>query len=105
MMGMSPGQVRASAQTMTALAGLLSGPAGRKVVDRTNLEGLYDFELTFTPDQMPSNLPPDVPFPRPDPNGPSIFTAIQEQLGLKLEPATGPLESIVIESVQKPTEN
>lgn len=105
MMMMGIGQLRATAQTMTGFAGLLTGQAGRKVVDRTNLEGLYDFELTFTPDQIPTNLPPGVSFPAPDPNGPSIFTALQEQLGLKLEPTTGPLESIVIEAVQKPTEN
>jgi uncharacterized protein (TIGR03435 family) len=95
--------LRASGQTMASFAGMLSGQSGRKVVDRTNLEGLYDFDLTFTPDQMPTNLPPEVP--RPDPNGPSIFTALQEQLGLKLEPSTGPLESIVIEQAQKPSEN
>ena len=105
MMMMGIGQLRATAQTMTGFAGLLTGSAGRKVVDRTNLEGLYDFELNFTPDQIPANLPPDAPFPRPDPNGPSIFTALQEQLGLKLDSATGPLESIVIENVHKPTEN
>jgi uncharacterized protein (TIGR03435 family) len=105
MMMMGLGQLRATAQTMTGFAGMLTGSAGRKVVDRTSLEGLYDFELNWTPDQIPANLPADVPFPRPDPNGPSIFTALQEQLGLKLESATGPLESIVIESVHKPTEN
>jgi len=100
-----PGQLRASAQTMTAFANMLSGQSGRKVIDKTGVDGLYDFELTFTPDQMPANLPPGVQFPTPDPNGPSLFTALQEQLGLKLEPSTGPLESIVIESVLKPTEN
>ena len=105
MMMVGLGQLRATAQTMTGFAGLLAGSAGRKVVDRTSLEGLYDFELNWTPDQIPANLPVDVPFPRPDPNGPTIFTALQEQLGLKLESATGPLESIVIEKVQKPTEN
>jgi uncharacterized protein (TIGR03435 family) len=105
MMMVGLGQLRATAQTMTGFAGLLAASAGRKVVDRTGLEGLYDFELNWTPDQIPANLPADAPFPRPDPNGPSIFTALQEQLGLKLESATGPLESIVIEKVQKPTEN
>ena len=105
MMMVGLGQLRATAQTMTGFAGLLTGSAGRKVVDRTGLEGLYNFELNWTPDQIPANLPADAPFPRPDPNGPSIFTALQEQLGLKLESATGPLKSIVIEKVQKPTEN
>jgi uncharacterized protein (TIGR03435 family) len=86
---------------------MLSGQAGRKVVDRTNLAGLYDFELKWTPDQLPNgaNLPPGVTLPQIDPNGPSLFTALQEQLGLKLESATGPLESLVIEKVEKPTEN
>ena len=97
------GQLRATAQTMVAFAGLLAGSVGRKVVDRTNLEGLYDFELTFTPDQVPANLPPGVS--SPDPNGPSIFTALQEQLGLKLEPQKAPIEVLVIDHVAKPSEN
>lgn len=61
MMMVGLGQLRATAQTMTGFAGLLTGSAGRKVVDRTSLEGLYDFELNWTADQMPANLPGGCP--------------------------------------------
>jgi uncharacterized protein (TIGR03435 family) len=86
----------------------------RNVVDRTGLTGKFDLELEWTPDQLrdlkPSaDLPPGaqpllngVPF---DPNGPSIFTALQEQLGLKLESAKGPVDVLIIDSVERPTED
>ena len=63
--------------------------------------------MEFTPDQMPNippgALPPGVTLPPPD--APSLFTAIQEQLGLKLEPARGPAEVLVIDSVERPSED
>ena len=104
---MSPGQVHASAQPVTALLGPLTGQLGRKVVDRTNLTGLYDIELKWTPEQLPNgaNIPPGAQLPQIDPNGPSLFTALQEQLGLRLESTTGPIESIVVEKVDKLIEN
>lgn len=75
---------------------------GRPVVDRTGLTGIYDLELTWTPDTAPTGrdggLAPPI-----DPNGPSLFTAVQEQLGLKLEPTTGPVEVLVIDSAERPT--
>ena len=80
-----------------ALADSLSYDAGRKVIDKTGLTGRYDFELHWTPD----NTPADSPLA----GGPSIFTAVQEQLGLKLEPSTAPLHILVIDSAQKPTPN
>jgi uncharacterized protein (TIGR03435 family) len=101
LMMMGLGQMRATAQTITGVAGMLTVYAGRKVVNRTNLEGLYDVELKFTPDQPPAGATP----PQLDSSGPSLFTALQEQLGLKLDTATGPLDSVVIERVEKPTEN
>ena len=82
----------------------LANQLGRPVVDKTGLKGLYDVKLTWTPDpavQGPGG--PDAP--PADPSGPSIFTAIQEQLGLKLDAAKGPVEMIVIDSLQKPSEN
>jgi uncharacterized protein (TIGR03435 family) len=86
---------------------MLSGPrSGRRVADNTGLDGTFDFELSWTPDpgQLPPGLPPgDVP--GIDPNGPSLFTALEEQLGLKLVPATGSLEHFVIERAERPTEN
>ena len=76
-----------------------------RVVDRTGLPGNFDLEVTFTPDQLPQGPPPAGAPPQPsiDPNGPSIFTALQEQLGLKLESTRGPVDVLVIDSVAQPT--
>jgi uncharacterized protein (TIGR03435 family) len=70
---------------------------GRPVVDKTGLKGLFDIELQFTPDTLG-------PGPS-DACGPSLFTALEEQLGLKLESAEGNVEVVVIDSVTKPSEN
>lgn len=72
--------------------------------DRSGLTGRFNFHLTWTPDHMPQR-PPGAPddLPPVDPNGPSIFTALQEQLGLKLESTTGPVEVLVIDRVERPT--
>lgn len=75
---------------------------GRPVVDRTGLTGIYDFELTWTPDQLPP-APPGQTLPPADPNGPSLFTAVQEQLGLRLQATTGPVEVLVIDNAERPT--
>src|SRR5436190_8741651 len=78
---------------------------GRTVQDKTGLTGNYDVMLTWTPDQMPQR-PPGAPEPPPaDPNGPSIFTALQEQLGLKLDSQKGPVSVLVIDRVERPKEN
>jgi uncharacterized protein (TIGR03435 family) len=94
------GQLSASALTAASLVPILTQAAGRKVVDKTGLTGLYDMELKWTPDQ--SLLPPGTEI---DTTGPSLFTALQEQLGLRLVPETGQVDMFVVESVQKPTEN
>jgi uncharacterized protein (TIGR03435 family) len=75
------------------------------VVDRTGLSGNYDFDLTWTPDQMPQGPPPPGAPQQPpiDPGGPSIVTAVQEQLGLKLDATRGPVEVFVIDNVTQPT--
>jgi uncharacterized protein (TIGR03435 family) len=73
-------------------------------VDKTGLTGGFDIDLTWTPDQMPNGPPPPgVTMPAIDPNGPSIFTALQEQLGLKLESQTGPVDVLVVAHVDRPT--
>ena len=72
----------------------------RPVIDRTGLVGDFDFSLKYTPD--------DGSNPDADPNAPSsasIFTAMQEQLGLKLEPSKSPVEILVIDHVEQPSEN
>ena len=79
------------------------------IIDKTGLKGLYDFKLESTPDLTQRGGPG--PFltgaepPPPNPTGPSIFTAIQDQLEPKLDSSKGPIEVLVIDSVQKPVEN
>ena len=100
----SSGQLTISKGTMASVASTLSNILGKKVIDKTALTGEYELKLKWTPDDY--QAPPLRPnAPPPDPNNPSIFTAIQEQLGLKLESAKGPVEVLVIDSVSKPTEN
>ena len=82
--------------TLDELAQRLSAPARRIVVNRTTLEGLFDFELEFTPD---NNQTGDAD------TGLALFTALQEQLGLRLESARGPVEVLVIQSAERPEEN
>ena len=108
---MFPGNVTAGAMTMTQIVNGLARMPGlnRTVVDRTGLTGAYDFDLTFTPDQMPQGRgdpPPGAPpLPAIDPNGPSLFTALQEQLGLKLEPTRAPVNVLVIDNAEQPTDD
>jgi uncharacterized protein (TIGR03435 family) len=101
-----PGQIVARRAPMARVAGVLSGPrSGRRVVDDTGLDGVYDFELRWTPGpgQIPAGPGPD-PLPI-DPEAPSLFIALEEQLGLKLVPATGPLDHFIVERIERPTEN
>jgi uncharacterized protein (TIGR03435 family) len=78
------------------------------VLDKTGLTGQYDIKLEFTPEDGAGRGPGDGPdggAPPPETSGPSIFTALQEQLGLKLESSKGPVEIIIIDRVEKPSEN
>jgi uncharacterized protein (TIGR03435 family) len=102
---MGPGTLMSGGVPLSQLIGPLSQAAHRVVVDRTGLKGNFDIDLKWTPDQMPLGPPPPgaPPLPAIDPNGPSIFTALQEQLGLKLESQTGPVEVLVIDRVEPPT--
>jgi uncharacterized protein (TIGR03435 family) len=84
-------------------------PETRPVIDRTGLTGRYDIRLSFSR-ELPSGVIQlnGVNQPAPPPSdmvGPSIFTALQEQLGLKLSPDKAPVDVLVIDSVQKPIEN
>ena len=95
---------------MTNLATALAQVVQRSVVDRTRLSGNFNFDLKWTPDNLPQratgtspNEPIRVNGVEFDPNGPSIFTAIQEQLGLKLESTRGPVEVLVVDHVERPT--
>ena len=96
---------------MTAFIGPLSSFLGRSVVDKTGLTGIYDLKMQWQPDEnqvamfQAMGVPEGFGAPPPDPLGPMLFTALQEQLGLRLESQRGPVEVLVIERVQKPTEN
>jgi uncharacterized protein (TIGR03435 family) len=81
--------------------------AGRPVLDKTGLKGLYDIKLQWTPDPALTTAvaPVGAGNSSTAPSGPSLFTAIEEQLGLKLESSRGSLPVLVIDSVQKPSEN
>jgi bla regulator protein BlaR1 len=92
-------------------ADVLSRVVSRIVVDKTGLTGKYDFTLKYTPDEAQGPMMPGSPkpggdsAPPPDSTGPSIFTALQEQLGLKLESQKAPTDVVLIQHVEKPSEN
>ena len=75
------------------MLGELTAASGRAVLDRTGLAGTYDIELKWTP------------LPDPNSDNVSIFTAVQEQLGLRLESGTAPLDVVVIDRIERPSEN
>lgn len=98
------GRINGRRGRISQLADRLSTILGRTVVDKTGMNGTYDIVLTFTPDaDLIQQLPPGAL--APDLSGPSIFTALQEQLGLKLEGGKGPVEVIVVDSAEKPAAN
>jgi uncharacterized protein (TIGR03435 family) len=97
--------------SMASFAQGLSRQLGRPVLDQTGLKGKYDYSLEYVEDQTHGAMlkgpeggagPDSAP---PDSSGPSIFTAIQEQLGLKLESTKGPVEILIIDHIEKPSEN
>jgi uncharacterized protein (TIGR03435 family) len=94
---MGRGEITANAAPIAVLLDGLSQQLGRPVVDRTGLAGHYNFTLQFTPAQASTDSQTDA--------GPSIFTAVQEQLGLKLESTKGAVPVLVIDHIERPTEN
>lgn len=105
---MGASQLIATASTAGDMAPMLSRIVRRKVIDKTGLTGKYDFTLKYTPDENQRAMmsPPGMPPPAPaDSSGPTLFTALQEQLGLKLEPRKAPVEIFVIDRAEKPSEN
>jgi bla regulator protein BlaR1 len=105
---MGRGEIKGKAASTSLLATQLSQRMGRSVIDKTGLTGRYDFTLKWTPDPgAPGGEPVegrDAP-PPSDSDGPSIFTALQEQLGLRLQSAKGPVEILVIDHAEKPNAN
>ena len=103
--------LQAQGTTLDGFSRLLHLVLDRPVVDKTGIKARFDFYLEFAEDEttpklaLPPGGDPGVPAAAPsDPGAPSIFTAIQ-QLGLKLEPAKGPREFLVIDHVERPSEN
>ena len=105
----APGELTVSGMQIRAFADWLARVLGRVIVDKTGLTGNYDLTLHWSPESLSpigsgeANSGPDAP--PTDESGLSIFTAIQEQLGLKLEAKKGPVDALIIDSIQKPSEN
>lgn len=79
-----------------ALSGFLGNEIGRMVIDRTGLDGTWDFEFAYAPERLSTTNTSESGLP-------SIFTAIEEQLGLRLESTKAPVQVLVVESIQRPT--
>ena len=90
-----PGQFTGNAVTLAVLADNISSILGRVVIDKTGLAGKYDIALKYDPEDDPAMSD----------SGPSLLAALEEQLGLHLESTKGPVDTIVIENVQLPSEN
>jgi uncharacterized protein (TIGR03435 family) len=88
-----PGQLDAQKISLQVFTQTLGRQLDHPVLDQTGLTGRYDFKLNWSPDESDAT------------GGPSIFTAVQEQLGLKLETQTGPVEVLVIDHAEKPSDN
>lgn len=91
--------------TVEMLAGALGNKLGRTVLDRTGLAGIFNFKLEWAVDSDLSSVPGGGAVASADPNRPSIFTAVEDQLGLKLESAKGLVEVLVIDHGEKPSDN
>ena len=89
------GKIQTNGYSMAQLAQLLTGNVDRMVIDRTGLTGVYDLELAWTPDTGAAEAVTR--------DAPVLFTATVEQLGLKLQPAVGPVDVLVIDLVERPT--
>jgi uncharacterized protein (TIGR03435 family) len=112
MMMMRSGELSAQMTPVSAIAAMLAQQLGRPVIDKTDIKGYFDFDLKYTPDETQRGMmfggmaPPATDSPPPgDSSVPSIFTAVQEQLGLKLEASKGPVETLVIDHIEKASGN
>jgi uncharacterized protein (TIGR03435 family) len=110
-MRMGRGQLTAQGVPIGNLVNMLSQQLHQTVIDKTGLTGKYDLELNWTPDQGSDPMfkgadgAPQRADTAPDASGPSIFTAVQEQLGLKLQSTKGPVETLVVDHIEMPSEN
>lgn len=95
-MSLSQGHMAGKGVPISFLASLLALPLGRTVVDQTGLTGEYDFDLRFEPQDEPAGK---------ESNDPDLFTAVQEQLGLKLQSTHASVPVLVVDHVEHPTPN
>jgi bla regulator protein BlaR1 len=110
MFRLGPGELSSSGAPLELLVAQLSARLGKPVVDKTGLKGIYAFNLHWTPDlsegeRLKQSGEPVFPEPPADSNGPSLMTALQEQLGLKLEPHTEAVQVLVIDHAEEPASN
>jgi uncharacterized protein (TIGR03435 family) len=91
---MRSGRIDSRGEPIGSFAMALSHAAGRMVVDKTGLTGKYDIALTWMPDEQQADVP-----------GPSIFTALKEQLGLKLVPGKEAVDTLIVDHLEAPSEN
>ena len=106
--GGGPGRIRGNVVTLAMFGNILGGTVGRLVIDRTGVQGHFNITLDYTPEAGITSIgPPDAPPPDPPVarDAPSLFTALQEQLGLKLESTRAPVDVLVIDRASQPTEN
>jgi uncharacterized protein (TIGR03435 family) len=110
-MTMMPGHIESQGSTLDMLAHSLSPQLGHTVVDKTGLSGKYDYTLQWTPDEGMSPMPGGAGVGPPHEDnavqagGPSLFTAVEEQLGLKIESTKGQVDVIVIDHLDLPSAN
>jgi len=108
-MRMQRGLLTGTSLQMESLTATLANIVGRYVIDKTGLQGKFDWKLEWTPETAPLQPGPMSDKPAspnpPDNSGPSIFTALREQLGLKLESQKGPVPVLIIDRVEKPSAN
>jgi bla regulator protein BlaR1 len=98
---MNPGRAQGFAAPMSLLAEDLADTLGRPVIDKTGLTGKYDWKLEWSPEATTGGTEAPLQVNA----GPTIFTAMQDQLGLKLESSKGPVEVYVIDHIDRPSEN
>jgi uncharacterized protein (TIGR03435 family) len=104
------GNLVGNAVTLGRFASTVSPPLGRMVIDKTGLSGRFDIQMRWAPEPYESYLPQSIidmsgETLTPDPSGPSFFSALQEQLGLRLETAKAPVEMLIIEHADRPKAN
>jgi len=97
---LGPGHIVGHGVTTSLLVQFLEAPSGRRVFDRTALHGTFDVELQYAPDRVQLRRPET---PAAEPPGVSVFTAVREQLGLKLESTKASVDVLVIDRAEKPT--